>query len=369
MDDGTYSDPVPDGNPLGLVYRLNFSTPFKVSDNISNIFTTISKGPNGEAANNFAPTYLDGAMLANDYEWYTYGGLVAVTSAFSAQDKDAALSYQIYESGPPKDFQPGFLAIKLPTNVTRYVVYGGAVSIPSENLGYYFSGLRSSNFSVIYDDPSPKTPYYNADTPASTLISVDMTDPNKPKWDNDTLPSTVPGRASPEIVWVPVSKQGALIAIGGVIDPSYASLTQTNNASTNAQSQRISPEFMTTVSVYDVANKVWYEQETSGDSPGALNQGCTVVASAEDMSSHNIYWYGGYNGIHPDQPFSDDVYVLSIPSFIWTRVYAGNSTHGRAGHRCAKPYPDQMVVVGGYSILTGLIPTCLGWPRSNIQSQ
>jgi hypothetical protein len=220
------------------VYLLNFSTPFKVSDNFSNIFTHKSKGPNGEAANNNAPTYLDGAMLANDYEWYTYGGLVVITGAYSAQGEDTALTYQVYPSGPPKDFQPGFLTVTLPTNLTRYVAYGGAVSIPSENLGYYFAGLRSSNFSEIYLDTSPKTPYYNADTPSSTLISVDMTDPNKSKWKNDTLPSTVPGRASPEIAWVPVSEQGALIAIGGVIDPSYANLNHSNNASTNAQSVR-----------------------------------------------------------------------------------------------------------------------------------
>lgn len=115
---------------------------------------------------------------------------------------------------------------------------------------------------------------------------------------------------------------------------------------------------MTTVSIYDISNKVWYEQETSGSSPGALTQGCTVVASAEDGSSHNIYWYGGYDGINT-QSFSDDVYVLSIPSFIWTKVYTGNSTHGRAGHKCTKPYPDQMVVVGGYTSFSGYIPTCL----------
>lgn len=116
---------------------------------------------------------------------------------------------------------------------------------------------------------------------------------------------------------------------------------------------------MTTVSIYDISKKVWYEQETSGSSPGALTQGCTVVASAEDGSSHNIYWYGGYDGTHPSQPFSDDVYVLSIPSFIWTKVYPGNNKHGRAGHKCTKPYPDQMVVVGGYATLSGFPPSCL----------
>jgi hypothetical protein len=203
---------------------------------MSTIFTNISKAPNGQAANNYAPTYIDGGMFANDYEWYTYGGLALRTDQYPEQDKDAALSYQIYESGAPKDFQAGFLPTILPTNLTRYVVYGGAVSVPSENLGYYFAGLRSSNFSAIVSNP--EEPYYNADTPSSTLISVSMADSNHPKWANDTLPSTVPGRASPEIAWVPVSEQGALIAIGGVIDPYYANWNFTNNASTNTESVR-----------------------------------------------------------------------------------------------------------------------------------
>lgn len=117
---------------------------------------------------------------------------------------------------------------------------------------------------------------------------------------------------------------------------------------------------MTTVSVYEIASDTWYNQETTGQPPAALTQGCTVVASAQDGSSHNIYWYGGFDGIDLSNPFSDDVYVLSLPSFMWVKVLDGNSTHGRAGHKCVKPYPDQMFVIGGYPQYpsTGPIP-CL----------
>lgn len=121
-----------------------------------------------------------------------------------------------------------------------------------------------------------------------------------------------------------------------------------------------SPGFMTTVSVYDVATKIWYEQPTSGSPPGQLAQGCTVLASAQDGSSHNIYWYGGFEGLDAAGVFNDNVYVLSVPSFVWTKVYtSSNPNHARAGHRCTKPYPDQMFVVGGYSSLTGFQPTCV----------
>ncbi|APA13888.1 hypothetical protein SS1G_14009 [Sclerotinia sclerotiorum 1980 UF-70] len=360
LSDGSYATPVADGNPLGLVYLLNFNTSFHISDNVSTIFSTISKAPNGGSASNLGPNYVDGAMFANDFEWYTYGGMLVFTDAFSSPDEDSAISYEVYTDGTPgKQFFQNFEQIKLPTNLTRYVTYGGAVSIPSENLGYYFSGYRAADFGDIYNDPGIKNASYLANVTSQTLISVDMTSQTSSKWYNESLPSTVPGRANPEIAWIPVSEQGILVAVGGVIDPTYASITQANNQSINAQSSQISPGFMRTVSIYDISKKVWYEQETTGSSPGALTQGCTVVASAEDGSSHNIYWYGGYDGIHITQPFSDDVYVLSIPSFIWTKVYTGNSTHGRAGHKCAKPYPDQMVVVGGYTSLSGYIPKCL----------
>ena len=115
---------------------------------------------------------------------------------------------------------------------------------------------------------------------------------------------------------------------------------------------------MSTVAVYDIANQVWYEQETTGP-PGQMTQGCAVVASAQDGSSHNIYWYGGFDGLHPAGAFSDDVWILSVPSFMWMKVKSGTPSHGRAGHKCVKPYPDQMFVIGGYPSLGGTDFSCL----------
>jgi hypothetical protein len=116
---------------------------------------------------------------------------------------------------------------------------------------------------------------------------------------------------------------------------------------------------LSTVSVYDLATETWYEQTTSSAPPNALAQGCTVVASAQDGSSHNIYWYGGFDGLHPTQSFSDDVWILSIPSFMWMKVKPGTTDHARAGHKCVKPYPDQMLIIGGYASLSGTQPQCV----------
>lgn len=125
--------------------------------------------------------------------------------------------------------------------------------------------------------------------------------------------------------------------------------------------KRVSPGFMSSVAVYDIDKAVWYEQKTSGSIPTQLTQGCTVVASAQDGSSHNIYWYGGYDGIRltASDSFVDDVWALSVPSFIWTKVKSGDVKHARAGHKCVKPYPDQMIIVGGRGAPTGTTPKCL----------
>ena len=223
------------GNPLGLVYLLNFSTPFNTSQNISAILTTVSKASGGSGdANNIGPQYLDGTMFANDFEWFTYGGLLADTAAFQNPDAQSVAVYEQYSSVPSKQFSPGYILDDLPAGMNRYVTYGAGVSVPSENLGFYFGGLRSSSWGEIVQGTSNES--VNADVESLTLIELDMTVQQKEVWSNTSLPNFVPGRASAEIVWVPVSEQGILVAIGGVVDPVYASISQANNDSVDTAS-------------------------------------------------------------------------------------------------------------------------------------
>lgn len=72
------------------------------------------------------------------------------------------------------------------------------------------------------------------------------------------------------------------------------------------------------------------------------------MAPAADRSSFNIYIYGGYDGVNVSATPSDDVYILSVPSFTWVKAYSGDgAVHGRSGHKCIKVYADQMFVLGG----------------------
>lgn len=71
------------------------------------------------------------------------------------------------------------------------------------------------------------------------------------------------------------------------------------------------------------------------------------MAPASDGSTFNVYIYGGYDGIDTGSTPSDDVYILSVPSFTWVKAYSGQSSHGRSSHKCIKVYPDKMFVLGG----------------------
>lgn len=210
---------------------LNFSKPFNTSDNISEIFDLLPKGSNGNALNNLAPNYYDGAMLANDNEFFLYGGLLTQTGAFSSTpDAESVLAYQMYQYGPQKDrWSQGFFGAGLPEDtLTRYVAYGGAVNAPSENKAYYFGGLRSPLWGEIYVQ-NPNVSLSAVDT-SDTLITLDMTTQQQEKWTNNTLPEDIKGRGGVDLVWVPVGEQGILVALGGVTYPDFSNpnLTSAN---------------------------------------------------------------------------------------------------------------------------------------------
>ena len=86
--------------------------------------------------------------------------------------------------------------------------------MPSENLAFYFGGMRGPDWGPITSDDA------SSNTTADTLIMVNLTDTGDNKlWRNSTLPADVASRASPQLVWIPVSEQGIIAVIGGVKNP------------------------------------------------------------------------------------------------------------------------------------------------------
>ena len=339
--DGSTPVVASDGNVAGDMWRLNLSTPFDTTKtNLSALLDTMPKA--GGAGNNIAPNYIDGAMLNNDEELYLYGGLPRLTDSASPQSENTVLGYEAYQYGADREsWSPGFYQGGLTDGVTRYVTNGAAASAPSENLGFYFSGMRAPDWGPIYYDDA------SASVTANTLIEVDLSTMRSEQWSNTTLPADIQPRADAELVWLPVSERGVLIALGGVTSPEEISPMGLNESQTS-ESKSVSPSFMRSIPIYDVASKTWYLQNTTGlGAPPQLTEFCSVVATTDDPTTFNIYIYGGYDGLNSGNMPSDDVWVLSIPSFQWIKVYTGTSSHGRSGHRCMSPYPDKMLVIGG----------------------
>lgn len=355
--DGRFGPATQDDNPMGLIYTLNFSTPFNMSQNISEIFGTKSK-TGGSAATNIAPNYFDGALLANDDEFFLYGGLLLKDGqAYPEPRGDTIRVYEGYQYGVEKDgFTPGSFRDFQLDNLTRYIAYGGAANVPSENKAFYFSGMQSpSHGSIYYPGGNESQTAVNV---SDTLIILDMSTQRSETWANVTLPDSIPGRANPELVWVPVGSQGILVALGGVVYPEFVTATHISENATESENQ--SPTFMSDINIYDIAADKWYTQPTISG-PSQLTRGCAVMQPAQDYSSFNIYYYGGYDGLHPTDAseFKDDIWVLSLPSFMWMKVASGRSGYGRAGHKCVMPYPDQMMVIGGAPAQPGGPPTCV----------
>jgi len=230
-------------------------------------------------------------------------------------------------------------------DVSSNIADGAGVNVPSESLGFYFSGMEAPGGNqVVYDD----TPAYTASVAAESFIQVNMSSGQETQWSNLTWHTGVKPRAGAQLVWLPVSSQGVLIVIGGVVDPqklAYGGVY--DNTSQIADSQSTSPGFMTSLPVYDIENQQWFFQDATGDVPGQLTEFCSVVAQADGSSTFEIYIYGGYDGLNGSS--RGDVWVLSVPDFIWIHAYdpGSDSTHARDSHACVKPYPDQMLVIGG----------------------
>ena len=208
-------------NPKGLVLTLNLTKPFSLSQNLTQLFDTLPKASTSAST----PNYVDGDLLGNDAQFFTYGGLTTKSDAFPDPDADDVLEYQAYpyNSNDAPSFTAGFINEKLPDDVTRYLAYGAGVSAPSENKAWYFSGLRSPSSGVIYGSFSIEAAVPSNISDTLVTLTFDPQAQNIEKWENTTLPDSVAGRASASGVFVPVGKNGILVFVGGVTFPEFAS--------------------------------------------------------------------------------------------------------------------------------------------------
>ena len=110
------------------------------------------------------------------------------------------------------------------------------------------------------------------------------------------------------------------------------------------------------VHIFDIATNTWFTQHTTAQEKYPSGAGvCSVVASAEDSSSHNIYIYGGYyqGAIGTNGTVINEILVLTLPAFHWILVYPSECGDGTCDnrrvydHKCQKVYEKHMVAYRG----------------------
>lgn len=242
------------GNREALIYTFDLGSSFNSkTTNITGLFSDLSKS-GGFAANNIAPNYVDGAILSNDNEYILYGyairfsdavsehymsdcsssGLIRASSDSDPPNEDEILRFENYLYGREREgWEPGFQRSRLSDGVNRYVAGGASVSAPSENLGFYFSGVRGADWGPIIEND------YSANTTSDRLITVDMSTMREEVWSNDTLSDKAPGRVNGELVWIPVSEAGVLVAIGGVINAEDTFMSALNDSQIEESVSRV----------------------------------------------------------------------------------------------------------------------------------
>lgn len=221
------------------------------------------------------------------------------------------------------------------------VSYGAGVAISNRGEGYYYGGWINDATDADWNDTGMLTSY---------MIRYDM-DANS--WANMTGPDDV-GRAEGVMVHLPVGDGGMLIYFGGI--------RSTVDGSWEAQP-------MNEIILYDVLSGKSYFQNATGDIPELRRRFCAGATWVDDQSSYNIYLYGGLGEAEGSLGY-DDIYVLSLPSFTWIRIYPAdsNSTGDFPHHSfsCNVINEAQMIIHGGFFPATNDCDASDQWGLHNL---
>jgi len=96
--------------------------------------------------------------------------------------------------------------------------------------------------------------------------------------------------------------------------------------------------------VYDIASSSWMKQAATGDIPPVRISSCSVLVPAPDLSSYQLYIFSGVTELGV---FILDMYVLSIPAFIWKKIDLVNYPNewGIARMACTLIHRDQRTLL------------------------
>ena len=233
--------------------------------------------------------------------------------------------------------------------------YGSSTEAPDQGLAFYLHGRTDNGTNIGGKDAG------DVQTLLDGMMVIDL--------EHHTAKNiSIAGMEDPQprlgggLQYVPgIGESGLLVALGGKVFDGLQPVTS------RSQGRLLNFE---NVDVFDLAsyspaktNGTWYTQSTSGDVPPARIDSCTVLASPPDNSSQNIFMYRGCNPTRNNTRYYDDMYVLSLPSFTWIKIFEGESP--RYGHTCHLAAGRQLLTIGG-STQHGNITDSCDWETESV---
>ncbi|KAI5838414.1 putative cell wall anchored protein, partial [Morchella snyderi] len=282
------------------------------------------------------PNLSRGAFYAgpsNGTKLYTYGGTVdsSLNSSWDGFQRPTSNQYALWSY----DLNNGNWAHENTTSDTTLIrpASGASAEASELGLGFWFNGEQDNGTSSESND------LWNTVKFLKGMIVLDFNTGEARNISTSAVSDLA--RTRGEMVYIPgVGESGILVLMGG--GEKGADYEDGQEYGTLVSMAQV--EIFDVASLYNQStpNGTWYSQRATGDIPNARVDFCLVVASAPDGSSHNIYMHGG-RGTSGD--YYDDIHVLSIPSFTWTKIYSG--TAYRYGMKCHLAGNRQMITVGG----------------------
>ncbi|CAL5871657.1 uncharacterized protein PFLUO_LOCUS5910 [Penicillium psychrofluorescens] len=270
---------------------------------------------------------ISGALYAgapDDSKIYLYGGTTSfLNESFPGFEWPDSAQYALWSFDTDDQTWSQYdVSLNVP-----YKPAGGAYAeAADQGLAFYLNGWLDNGTSNAFENE------YNFLKYLDGMVAVNTNTQQARNLSTSSLNNSP--RVKGALAYIPgVSSKGILVAMGGVTKP-------TSDSSLDNEGTYVSFD---SVDIFDIASMdgAWYNQPVSGDIPGPRTDFCVVTVSAPDNSSHNIYLYGGQGANN----LYDDVYVLSLPSFRWIKMYQGESP--RYGHTCHLVGNKQMLTVGG----------------------
>ncbi|KAK7754885.1 hypothetical protein SLS62_003199 [Diatrype stigma] len=290
---------------------------------------------------NYVPKVQSGALFQgqpDDPQIYLYGGVTPdVNTSFTDYQAPTTNQYTLW--GFNTDSY-GWTQYDVMIHVPGRPSWGAFAEVPEHGLAFYLNGLVTNMSSAATETANISA------SDMGGMVVLDLQNHTATNRSTDTVADSPRVRGG--MVVIPqIGKMGVLVSLGGA----------------TGIGQSLHPVSMNQVNIFDIETVIttssssesssdssgWYRQTITGEAPSPRVDFCVVVVAAPDNSSFNIYMYGGKNTtslfLAGQDEYFDDIWVLSIPSFTWTKVYQG--VLPRFGHTCHVVGNRQMITVGG----------------------